>query len=331
MSKPLDPEEKKRRIEERRKYRKELFLIEARAIHGETYNYDKVEYINTDTRVKIYCNNCDTYFMITPYKHIKRKQGCKKCGIKRRAEKRIQDSANTFIKRAIEKYGNKYDYSKVKYTGEHNNVLICCPIHGWFEQTPSNHLHINTKFGCKKCGEEATANKCRGNVEKFRNKLIQKYGEDPYSFYGEYITAKNIIEVECKYCGERLKATPDVFLSRTTSCSCITGGKIYGGFKNYLPGILYYLKVEYKGITAYKIGITNKSVKERYTANDLNKITILKEWHYAIGAEAREAEKKILKDFNVYRYKGIDLLDSGGNNELFDRDILELDNGEKNE
>ncbi len=33
----------------------------------------------------------------------------------------------------------KYDYSRVKYTGGHNDVEIGCPIHGWFCQNAKIH------------------------------------------------------------------------------------------------------------------------------------------------------------------------------------------------
>ena len=54
-----------------------------------------------------------------------------------------------FIKRAKEKHGDKYDYSKVKYLNSYTKVCIICPIHGEFWQTPNDH--INGK-GCKWCG-----------------------------------------------------------------------------------------------------------------------------------------------------------------------------------
>jgi hypothetical protein len=39
-----------------------------------------------------------------------------------------------FIKEARLQHGEKYDYSKVKYTGQSNGVIIICPVHGEFEQ-----------------------------------------------------------------------------------------------------------------------------------------------------------------------------------------------------
>jgi hypothetical protein len=52
-------------------------------------------------------------------------------------------------------HGDKYDYSKVLYTGNENKVEIVCPIHGSFFQSPHTHLD---KSGCPECGKRAPLN-----------------------------------------------------------------------------------------------------------------------------------------------------------------------------
>jgi hypothetical protein len=44
----------------------------------------------------------------------------------------------------------KYDYSKVKYVNIYSKVIIICPIHGEFKQTPDIHLRGG---GCPKYRE----------------------------------------------------------------------------------------------------------------------------------------------------------------------------------
>jgi very-short-patch-repair endonuclease len=56
-------------------------------------------------------------------------------------------TTNEFIKKSKEIHDNKYDYSLVVYNSSLKKVKIICPIHGVFQQTPSNHY----KCGCKKC------------------------------------------------------------------------------------------------------------------------------------------------------------------------------------
>ena len=57
-----------------------------------------------------------------------------------------------FIRRAREKHGGKYDYSKVRYVNNSTPVIIGCPIHGDFEQRPDSHLQGK---GCRYCGIKA--------------------------------------------------------------------------------------------------------------------------------------------------------------------------------
>lgn len=55
-----------------------------------------------------------------------------------------------FIQKASRIHHNKYSYSKVDYISSETPVIIECPIHGEFLQTPHNHLNGR---GCPKCNE----------------------------------------------------------------------------------------------------------------------------------------------------------------------------------
>ena len=59
-------------------------------------------------------------------------------------------SKEQFINKSIKIHGDKYDYSRVIYTGCFNPVIILCPIHGEFKQIASYHTSGN---GCQKCSK----------------------------------------------------------------------------------------------------------------------------------------------------------------------------------
>lgn len=42
----------------------------------------------------------------------------------------------------------KYDYHNVKYSNAHTDIIIQCPIHGDFTQSPKNHIRGS---GCPVC------------------------------------------------------------------------------------------------------------------------------------------------------------------------------------
>lgn len=131
----------------REKLTKDSFIKKARSIHGDKYDYSKVEVRGVDTKVIIICP-IHGEFEQTPYKHLQRQQGCPECGkIQRGLSHRI--SVETFLERAKATHGNKYDYSKVEYTGVDTKVCIICPIHGEFWQTP--YVHTSMGCGCPVC------------------------------------------------------------------------------------------------------------------------------------------------------------------------------------
>ena len=76
-------------------------------------------------------------------------------------------NTNEFIERANKIHNFKYDYSKTQYIKSRIKVVIICPKHGEFKQTPDNHLH---KHGCKLCSIEEQHNKQRKKLNEFIEK-----------------------------------------------------------------------------------------------------------------------------------------------------------------
>ena len=52
------------------KLNKDFFIEKAKKLYGEKYSYSEVEYINSKTKVKIYCNDCKEYFWQNPNDHL---------------------------------------------------------------------------------------------------------------------------------------------------------------------------------------------------------------------------------------------------------------------
>ena len=127
------------------KIRKDSFLEQSKKIHGDKYDYSKVIYKNTDTKVSIICP-IHGDFQQRPDVHIK-STGCTKCGIELNSKSR-RTSISDFISKSNEIHKSKYNYSKVKYKNTHTKVSIICPIHGEFQKSPHNHLN---GVGCRLC------------------------------------------------------------------------------------------------------------------------------------------------------------------------------------
>ena len=102
------------------------FIKKSIKIHGNKYDYSKVNYIDSLTKVDIICKKHGV-FKQKPNKHFKNSGGCPKCKL---------NKCELFIKKSIKIHRNKYGYSLVKYINAKTKIKIICPKHGIFEQKP---------------------------------------------------------------------------------------------------------------------------------------------------------------------------------------------------
>ena len=116
------------------KLSKEIFIEKAKKVHGNKYDYSKVEYINCDTKICIICPEHGEFWQ-TPSCHINGKHGCPKC-----SQRSYKKTTEEFIEESKRIFGEIYDYSKVEYVNKNTPVCIICPEHGEFWQTPKIHL-----------------------------------------------------------------------------------------------------------------------------------------------------------------------------------------------
>lgn len=146
-----------------RKKTTEQFIIEAKKINGDRYDYSLVFYINAKTPVIIICQKHGK-FMQQPDKHIgKLSNGCPKCGVENThlKQRKTQDE---FIKQATVVHGDKYSYRYVEYVNDRTAVIIDCSKHGKFSQLPNAHLQGRN---CLRCSYE------QRSEDKIRNKNPQ--------------------------------------------------------------------------------------------------------------------------------------------------------------
>ena len=175
------------------------FIEKSNKKHGiGTYDYSESKYINYITKVKIICpKEGHGEFWQTPSNHLKGK-GCPMCACNRKL------TTEEFIRRAKEVHDEiTYDYSKTKYINAKTKVIIICPKHGEFEQTPSNHLKGE---GCPICGLKYRAEIHTLTTKEFIEKANKVQGIGVYDYSKvEYINAKTKITIICPKHGEFLQ------------------------------------------------------------------------------------------------------------------------------
>lgn len=148
----------------------EEFIKRARAVHGDRYNYSKVEYVNNSTPITIVCP-IHGEFPQRPNNHF-HGNGCPKCSREAQSSRQAMNQ-DVWIERAKRVHDDKYDYSKVKYVNNHTAIRIICPIHGEFLQTPANHIKGE---GCQACG----ISKKSLSQGEAKNRILKKLSHLPY-------------------------------------------------------------------------------------------------------------------------------------------------------
>lgn len=169
------------------------FAERAKEIHGEQYDYSKVKYINSRTKVEIICPKHGSFFQ-TPANHIQG-SGCKKCSYEsqKKTRSRSQEEFITLIK---ETHGNRYDYSLAVYDGDKKKVTLTCLEHNiQFKQRASSV--INGLDGCPECRKTKYGKHLRSSTEDFIKKATEVHGERYDYSNAVYQTNSNDIEIRC--------------------------------------------------------------------------------------------------------------------------------------
>ena len=273
------------------------WIEKAKIIHGDRYSYSTTKYTTAKNLVSIVCSIHGIF--IQTAQHHTSGHGCPKC-----ANNHNYTNAE-FIVEASMLHEQKYTYKNCVYSSSKSKVLITCPTHGDFMMTPNSHLQGK---GCPICNKV--------NTQSFIEKAKLVHG-DRYNYSKvDYKKHSSKVTILCSEHGE-FEQTPSSHLKGSNCPKCVKNG-----FDPTKKAILYYLKITVdNGQVLYKIGITNRTVNERFNLTELSKIEIVKQTEYTIGQDAYKEEQKILKQFNDFKYTGPVILETG-NTELFTVDVF---------
>jgi len=281
------------------------FVQKAKALHGDLYDYANVNYINSSTKVEILCKTHGSFSQV-PTSHISG-NGCPVC-----ARGGVRLNTEDFIKKSRLVHGNLYDYSLTDYIDTRTKVKIFCKDHGLFEQVANSHL---SGKGCPKCSPVSLS-----NTSDFIRKARLVHG-DKYDYSSvNYEYARRKVLITCKTHGTFLQNAS----SHLTGVGCPSCGDY--GYSQLKPGTLYYVRFDLLGLSLWKIGVTNRTVEDRFKYFNVKPV-ILRQWRWEDGSIAAREEKRILKGglYDQYKYTGEPLIESGYT-ECFTIDIMQLGN-----
>lgn len=172
------------------------FIEKSLKIHGNKYDYSKVNYYNDTTKVCIICPEHGEFWQI-PRDHLNG-HGCPQCGINKVSSLKIKPYTD-FLKKAVEKHNNKYIYDENTYIDRNKKMRIICPIHGEFWQKPCNHLRGQ---GCPHCNDSILEKEVEKILTENNIKFISKCTSSVLKWLGrqhlDFYLPDNNIAIECQ-------------------------------------------------------------------------------------------------------------------------------------
>ena len=195
----------------------EQIIAEFRKVHGDRYDYSKVEYTRAKNKIYILCSEHGIFEQRVD--HHLNGVGCPICGQKKSVSSKLR-SIKELTSEFKKVHGDRYDYSLVKMGYMKSKVRIICKEHGEFEQTSGRHIG---GVGCPKCGIEDRSKIRRTSNSEVFSRFIKVHG-DRYD-YSEtnYLNSYTDVTIICRIHG-RFKQKPTVH-SRGAGCP-VCAGKI---------------------------------------------------------------------------------------------------------
>lgn len=264
---------------------------------GEDYTY-----VNNSVKVSVVCpyeHSC----WIAPYK-FKSGSGCAICAgsCPQQAQKEFEQliEARGYLK------GPNYEYVSTS-----SKVFLICPSGHLYKVAPCS---FKDGDGCMSCSKI-----CPRKAEERLEHLIKDRGYQKEEDY-VYVNARTAISLIC-FEGHKFRATPTNLKSGQGCPGCALHG-----FNQCIPATLYYIAFyPWPNRVVYKIGITNRSVKDRYRQCK-TPYRILMEKQFESGLDCLNEETRLNRKHRKHRCKDAPV-DTLGRKELFGIDVLGLDVG----
>jgi hypothetical protein len=176
-----------------------------------------------------------------------------------------------------------------------------------FSNGLTKNINLDTVIRGKSIGKH--------NTTKTINERFSSGRELAEEFKGS-VNKKHLVKFECGHIHNVLlsKALP----GRGIVNGCPSCAEY--GFNNKKPAYFYCLEILFEDQLLYKVGVTNRTVEDRYYMEDVNyKIKALLQ--YSTGEIALNIEAKIINIFKQLKYEGLSPFRHTGIKELFTKDI----------
>lgn len=195
------------------------FIIEAKVIHGEKYDYTDTLYKKSAEKVAIRCRvEGHGVFHVTPNNHISKKSGCPVCApLERRIKIHIPLTRDTFIAQCEARFPGLLDFTGFVFVDQNSEASFMCMLCRYeYPRIPTNML----KAGSHGCGV------CVGGIKDTLQTFLAKArlkGFDKLYDYSlvEYINSLTKVRLICIAKRHEFEITPAHHLGGDGCRRCI--------------------------------------------------------------------------------------------------------------
>lgn len=168
-------------------------IADATRLHKGLYSYDSSQvFKNSKDKLRVLCP-VHGWFSQSAQSHL-RGLGCAACSVRTRADTQ-KKSPEEFISQAQSVHKGKYSYDKVVYRGGRAKVIISCPTHGDFLQTPSDHL---SGRGCLPCSRLSSSSLRTPSHRVLLEKLRGVHGDRFTYDLSQYKNNTSVVPITCE-------------------------------------------------------------------------------------------------------------------------------------
>lgn len=283
------------------------WLQEAIKKHGSRFSYEEVG--ATFERQKgppviVFCQKHKERLLVTPFNHLRSKSGgCAKCDVEGASDYFRKREEPKFLEWFEENLSDRLEL-RSKFEGMTGDIKIFCKKHRSEKICKPTELMHAGIYGCTECASERGSEGRRLKINKIKD-LYTDSMPDNITILGlifDKKEKKSLLRIRCEFHGDQNMTHGSFNRSRFKCSLCGRQSIGYAGNRLKLllekntPGVLTILAVmtiEVFGIEGLKVGVTTRSLEERYKWH-------LKNIHFEVSLSEREAyilENKIHREF----------------------------------
>lgn len=154
------------------------------------YDYSWVEYIDKNTKIKIFCNKHKMFFEQLPHNHM-RGNRCPLC-----AKEDKTRGITKFIEEAQKLYGDLYTFEKSVYKGDKSKIIVTHKVLGDLEITPKAFLSGSEPL------KASFYRRSKKLEEKLINEYKEKWGDKFNVIWDGFLTKRTKVKVICPIHGQ---------------------------------------------------------------------------------------------------------------------------------